>query len=42
MKTQLATALRNRDIEPTNNASSQTQDGNCVFEQAPDYGTGNR
>ena len=42
MKAQLATALRNRDIEPTNNASSQTQDRNCVFKQASDYGAGNR
>jgi len=33
--------LSNRDIRPTNNASSQTQDGNCVFELALDYGKGN-
>ena len=41
MRPQLAMALHNRDIEPTNNASSQTQDGNCVFELGPDYRTGN-
>ena len=41
MKPHLATVLLNRDIEPTNNASSQTQDVNCIFELTPDYGTGN-
>ena len=42
MKPQLATALHNQDIEPTNNAPSQAQDGSCVIKLAPDYGTGNR
>ena len=41
MKPQLATVLHSQDIEPTNNAPSQTQDGNCIFKLAPDYRTGN-
>ena len=38
---QLAAALSNRDIRPTNNFSSQTQDKNCVFKLGLDYGQGN-
>ena len=41
MKPQCARALHNRDIEPTNNASSQTQDANCVIELGPENGTCN-
>ena len=39
---QLAAVLGNRDIGVTENASSQIQDGNCVFELGPVYGAGNR
>ena len=42
MNYQLAAGFTNRNIELTNNASSQTQDGNCFFELAPDYIKGNR
>ena len=33
--------LSSRDIGPTNNTSSPTHDGNCVFELVLYYGKGN-
>ena len=42
MRLPVAAVLSNRNIPPASNASSQTQDRNCVFVRGPDYGKGNR